>query len=126
MEKEKLAKLAAQASLNSYSPYSNFPVGAALVTKDGKVFLGCNVENASFGLTNCAERTAIFKAVSEGNRKFTKIAISADSVLPAYPCGVCRQVMSEFAPNLQILVAGCGGDIIETSLSELLPNQFTL
>ena len=89
----------------SYSPYSHFAVGAALLSTDGQVFTGCNIENSSFGATNCAERTAIFKAVSEGIKDFKAIAIVCSGDQPAYPCGICRQVMSEFFnPDTRIIV----------------------
>ena len=126
MENEKLIKLAKEAKEFSYSPYSKFRVGAALLCKDGRVYTGCNVENAAYGPSNCAERTAIFKAVSEGNKEFEKIAIVTDSQSPEYPCGVCRQVMNEFAPNLEIIVAGESGEFRVTTLSELLPHAFNL
>lgn len=101
IEKEKLEKLfqqALEASEKSYSPYSHFPVGAAVLTECGDVFTGCNVENRSYGLTNCAERTAVFKAVSEGKTKITAVAIAAPKAdYPVGPCGACRQVLTEFA-----------------------------
>ena len=94
---QRLLTAAAEASRNAHAPYSHFHVGAALMTEDGTVFTGCNVENISYGLTNCAERTAIFKAVSEGHRRMTAIAITcADEMVFPYPCGACRQVMAEF------------------------------
>ena len=93
-----LLALARLAMENSYSPYSHYAVGAALLSADGRVFQGCNIENASFGLTNCAERTALFKAVSEGARDFTAIAIASNGSAP-YPCGACRQALNEFAPQ---------------------------
>lgn len=94
--KEILLKLAAEARDHSYSPYSHYSVGAALLTKDGKIYQGCNIENASFTPTICAERTAFFKAIYDGVRAFSAIAIIGSGELPAFPCGVCRQVMSEF------------------------------
>ena len=126
MDNEKLIEVAKKAKEFSYSPYSKFRVGAALLCEDGSVYTGCNVENAAYGPSNCAERTAIFKAVSEGNKKFKKIAIISDQASPTYPCGVCRQVMSEFAPNLEIIAAGMDGGFIVTNLKDLLPNQFKL
>ena len=119
---ETLRKLAREAMKRSYSPYSNYAVGAALLCADGRIFQGCNVENASFGLTNCAERTAIFKAVSEGATEFTAIAIAARQSAP-WPCGACRQVLNEFAPGIRVLVTWDGGDD-ELSLNELLPHGF--
>ena len=115
--------LAVKAMENSYSPYSHYPVGAALLSTDGRVFLGCNIENASFGLSNCAERTAMFKAVSENVHSFSILAIAAKNSAP-YPCGACRQVLSEFAPDLKILVTWDNGKVEATSLSELLPHGF--
>ena len=106
----------------SYSPYSHYPVGAALLCADGRVFQGCNIENASFGLTNCAERTAMFKAVSEGATEYTAIAIAATVSAP-WPCGACRQVLNEFAPGIRVLVVWDGGED-EMSLNELLPHGF--
>lgn len=94
-----LVALAIDASKNAYVPYSHFPIGAALKTKEGHVFTGCNIENASFGLTNCGERTAIFKAVSEGYKDLTEIAIYGETQEPVSPCGACRQVMAEFFPS---------------------------
>jgi len=100
-----------------------YAVGAALLSADGRVFTGCNIENASFGLTNCAERTAMFKAVSEGAREFTAIAIASKASAP-YPCGACRQALNEFAPNLRILVTWGDGLVEETTLPKLLPHGF--
>lgn len=116
-----LLDLAREAMKRSYSPYSSYPVGAALHAKDGRVFLGCNVENASFGLTNCAERTAVFKAVSEGAVSFDVLAIAAKT--KAWPCGACRQVLNEFAPDLRILVTW-DDNVEEKTLAELLPEGF--
>ncbi|MBR0508119.1 MAG: cytidine deaminase, partial [Clostridia bacterium] len=95
----KLLKLAAEARNHSYSPYSHYAVGAALLTKDGRIYQGCNIESASFTPTICAERTAFFKAVFDGVREFSAIAVIGTGVLPAYPCGVCRQVMAEFCDS---------------------------
>ena len=127
---ETLLEMARQAMLRSYSPYSGYPVGAALLCADGRVFQGCNIENASFGLTNCAERTAMFKAVSEGVTEFTDIAIvgSLDgkkNTLVTGPCGVCRQALYEFCgPRLRVLMAKSEDDYIETTLGDLLPYGF--
>ena len=117
----RLLQQAREAMKRSYSPYSSFPVGAALHCTDGRVFLGCNIENASFGLTNCAERTAVFKAVSEGAVSFDVIAIAART--KAWPCGACRQVLNEFAPNIRILVTW-DNNVEEMNLRELLPEGF--
>ena len=120
---EELLALARKAMEYSYSPYSHYAVGAALLCADGRVFTGCNVENASFGLCNCAERTALFKAVSEGAREFTTLAISSNGSMP-YPCGACRQALNEFAPEIRILEIAGDGQIVKTSLPELLPHGF--
>ena len=128
MSKEQLASLAIEAMKKAYSPYSGYKVGAALLCEDGTVYTGCNVENASFSATNCAERTAIFKAVSEGKKQFTAIAICGgkdgviEDIFP--PCGVCRQVMREFCEDdFQIYLVG--KDRIESyTLSEILPVSF--
>ena len=125
-----LIELAKQASENSYSPYSKFKVGAALLCKDGTVFLGCNVENVSFGATNCAERTAIFAAIINGHRDFSKIAVVgiSDGKINNFtpPCGICRQVLSEFCKgDFEIILTDKNG-IKKLSLSELLPFPFEL
>lgn len=119
---EKLLELAKEAQKYSYSIYSHFAVGAALHCTDGRVFTGCNIENASFGLTNCAERTAMFKAISEGARDFDIIAISSNGAAP-WPCGACRQVLNEFAPNIRVIVTW-DGNVAEEPLSTLLPHGF--
>ena len=120
---EQLLDLAREAMRRSYSPYSRFRVGACVLCEDGRLYTGCNVENASFGLTNCAERTAIFKAVSEGASSFVAIAIAADSAAP-WPCGACRQVLNEFAPDIRVLVTWGDGQVGKTTLNELLPHGF--
>ena len=122
MTDEKLLELALDARKNAYVPYSGYAVGAALLTEDGKVFAGCNIENAAYGNTLCAERTALVKAVSEGYRKFTKIAIASSGSAP-YPCGACRQSLYEFAPGLEVLVTW-DGHVERAPLSELLPHGF--
>ena len=119
---ETLLALARQAMERSYSPYSNYAVGAALLCADGRVFQGCNIENASFGLTNCAERTAMFKAISEGAEEFTTIAIAASGSAP-WPCGACRQVLNEFAPGIRVIVTW-DGNVDEMCLDQLLPHGF--
>lgn len=126
-----LIKLAMEARGKSYCPYSGFAVGAALQTKEGKIYQGCNIENAAFTPTNCAERTAFFKAVSEGKRDFVKIAIvggkKGEMTAPA-PCGVCLQVMSEFCKTdeFEIVMAKSEEDYSSKRLSELLPSSFSL
>ena len=116
-----LLMLAREAMKNSYSPYSSYPVGAALHCTDGRIFTGCNVENASFGLSNCAERTALFKAVSEGAREFDVIAIAAKT--KPWPCGACRQVLNEFAPDIRVIVTW-KDHVEEKKLHELLPESY--
>lgn len=120
---EQLLALARQAMEKSYAPYSGYPVGASLLSTDGRVFLGCNVENASFGLSNCGERTAVFKAISEGCTEFEAIAIASKKSAP-WPCGACRQVLNEFAPNIRVLVTWGEGEVAQSTLKELLPHGF--
>ena len=117
-----LIKTAAEGMENAHAPYSGYRVGAALLCADGTIFQGCNVENASYGLTNCAERTAIFKAVSEGDRNFAAIAVVTEN--GGAPCGVCRQVMREFAPNLTIIMGDVQGNYQVLTLPYLLPHSF--
>lgn len=107
----------------AYAPYSNFKVGAAVLTEDGQIFTGCNVENASYGLANCAERTAIFKAVSEGALKLVAIAVVADTKNPVAPCGACRQVMSEFGIG-KVIMSNLENLQYTVTLQELLPYSF--
>ncbi|MER2106454.1 MAG: cytidine deaminase [Solibacillus sp.] len=126
MNKEQLMAQSKLARENAYVPYSKFKVGAALLAKNGTVYEGCNIENASYGLANCAERTAIFKAVSEGVKEFSAIAIVADTPGPCSPCGACRQVIAEFcAPDMPVYLTNLNGDVQETTVSELLPGAFT-
>ena len=108
----------------SYVPYSRFPVGAALLCPDGTVFTGCNIENAAYGPTICAERTALVKAVSEGHREFTTLAVVGKSSDYCWPCGACRQMLYEFAPELVVLVGRGDGQYFKTTLKELLPHGF--
>ena len=119
---EKLLEMAVGMLAYSYVPYSNYPVGAALLGKDGRIFTGCNVENAAYGNTMCAERTALYKAVSEGAREFEAVAIAARGSAP-FPCGACRQSLYEFAPDLCVLVTW-DGHVRKTTLRELLPEGF--
>src|SRR5690349_14770303 len=121
MEYSRLIAAAAAARDKSYAPYSQFAVGAALQTKSGEVYAGCNVENLSFGLTLCAERNAVAAAVSNGSRDFVAVAIVTDSKKPAVPCGACRQVLSEFNPRLKVVSATISGQIQEFDLNALLP-----
>lgn len=125
MKKEELIHEAKLAREMSYSPYSKFKVGAALLTKDGKVYRGCNIENAAYSMCNCGERTAIFKAYSEGEREFAAMSVIADTKRPVPPCGACRQVIAELCdPNMVIYLANLDGDIKELTVSELLPGAF--
>ena len=124
MTDTKLLALADKAMKNAYAPYSGFCVGAALLCADGAVYQGCNIENAAFSPTICAERTAFAKAVSEGYRKFTRIAIAATTEQFCPPCGVCRQVMMEFAPNLEVICLNGKGEAKHFTLKELLPYGF--
>lgn len=122
-----LVRQACAARLNSHSPYSKFRVGAALLASDGRVFLGTNVENASFGLSNCAERTAVFTAVTAGARKFEAIAVCADGTAPTAPCGACRQVLVEFGLDMIVLIAGedgADGPVRQTTVRDLVPDAF--
>ena len=117
---------ALEARENAYAPYSNFKVGAAVITEDGSVYTGCNIENASYGATNCAERTAIFKAVSEGHKRIKAIAVVGDTKNYTYPCGICRQVIEEFAEeNIKILVVKNESDYLVKTLEEILPGAFS-
>ena len=127
MDNQELIKAAMEAKEHAYVPYSHFRVGAALLTSDGRVFQGCNIENAGYTPTNCAERTAFFKAVYEGVRDFEAIAVNGDADDYLYPCGVCRQVMAEFCDpkTFRILVSNKNGDYLEYTLEQLLPGAFT-
>ncbi|MGM0640784.1 MAG: cytidine deaminase [Thermotogota bacterium] len=120
---DKLYKKALEVRENAYVPYSNFKVGAALLTEDDEIYLGANVENASYGLSICAERNAIFKANSDGKRKYKALMVVAETEGPVSPCGACRQVMTEFG-DYKVYLANLKGDIKETSTSELLPYNF--
>lgn len=126
MTNKELLSIADKAMQNAYAPYSKFCVGAALLCKDGTVFTGCNIENATYGATNCAERTAIFKAVSEGNRDFEAIAIVSSGAGETFPCGICRQVMAEFAPKIKVILRDEAGAEHIYPLMELLPKSFEL
>ncbi|HEL1640210.1 TPA: cytidine deaminase [Streptococcus suis] len=121
-----LIDLSVEVSKNAYVPYSHFPIGAVLVAKDGQVFTGVNIENASFGLTNCGERTAIFKAVSEGVKDFSELIIYGETEKPVSPCGACRQVMAEFfEQNLKVTLVAKDKSTVEMTVGELLPYSFT-
>ncbi|MBN2190287.1 MAG: cytidine deaminase [Candidatus Aureabacteria bacterium] len=122
MENTEYIKEAKKISRSAYAPYSGVKVGAILISEDGKAFEGCNIENASFGLTVCAERVALFKAVSEGKRKFSKIIIASEGQ-DVSPCGACRQVLSEFSPEMTV-VWQKNGKTVSRTLRELLPERF--
>ena len=121
---QELLETAKAARLQSIAPFSNFLVGAAVKTEDGKVYTGCNVESASYGLTVCGERVAIWKALSEGERKFTELAIVADTETLTPPCGTCRQIIWEFAKNATIILGNLHGETQIVSIRELLPRAF--
>lgn len=124
MTREELKSAAVSMLERSYCPYSHFPVGAALECEDGTVYTGCNIENAGYSSTVCAERTAVFKAVSEGHRRFKRIVVAGRSDSPCVPCGECRQVLSEFAPELEVICLDKNGGELTLSLSDLLPHSF--
>lgn len=129
MDDKELMDVAREAMKLAYVPYSKFPVGAALLTKDGRVFKGCNVENASYGLCNCGERTAFFAAVAGGCRPgdFEKLAVAGNTDGPISPCGACRQVIIELGkPELKVLLTNLKGDVMETTAAGLLPYAFYL
>lgn len=121
MTDPRLLDASADARAKAYAPYSTFAVGAALLTDDGRVFTGCNVENVSYGLTMCAERVAVGSAVTHGAVNFRALALTSDSKEPVVPCGACRQVLAEFAPNLRILSSTVSGESAEFRLEVLLP-----
>jgi cytidine deaminase len=122
---EELVKAAIAVRENAYAPASGFAVGAAVLADDGRVFAGCNVENASYGLTVCAERAAVFAAVAAGVRQLRAVAVATDLDEPARPCGACRQVLAEFGPRMAIVLAGRGSVRRHTTLDRLLPEPFT-
>ncbi len=125
--KKELILKAIEARELAYCPYSNFKVGAAVLFEDGNIYTGCNIENASFGATNCAERTAIFNAISHGNKVLKEIAIIGDVNNFTYPCGICRQVISEFAESekIKIYIVKNENEYITTTLEEIMPGSFT-
>lgn len=125
MNNKDLLIAAIAARSRAYAPYSNFKVGAALLAEDGQIFIGCNVENISFGLTVCAERTALVSAIAAGITKFSAIAIVADTTSAISPCGACRQVLAEFAPGLEIILSTLKGPPETYSLTDLLPRAKT-
>ena len=123
MSNKALIAKAYEAMAHAYVPYSGFPVGAALITEDGTLYTGCNIEVASYGATNCAERTAIFKAVSEGHRKISRIAIFSE-LEETFPCGICRQVLAEFSDKIEIII-GTEESYKVYAMTDLLPHSFT-
>jgi cytidine deaminase len=126
MDYKELVKIALQYRERAYNCYSNFKVGAAVLFDSGKVYGGCNIENASFGATNCAERTAIFKGISEGEKEIKAVAIVGDLNSYTYPCGICRQVIAEFGKmDMKIILAKNENDYIVKELSEVFPGAFT-
>ena len=124
MTQQELCRKAQDMLKMAYIPYSRFPVGAALECDDGTVYTGCNIENAAYGPSVCAERVAVFKAVSEGRRKFVRLAVAADTSDFCSPCGVCRQVLHEFAPELEVIMVNREGKTRTVTLPELLPYSF--
>lgn len=124
---KELIKKAIEAKQNSYCPYSNFSVGAAALFEDNIIYSGCNIENASYGATNCAERTAIFNGVSKGNRKLKAIAIAGDSKDFTYPCGICRQVMLEFAESddMMVYIVKNENEVLKIKIKDLIPGPFS-
>ncbi|OIJ16700.1 cytidine deaminase [Anaerobacillus alkalilacustris] len=126
METNRLIDEAKLAREKAYVPYSKFKVGAALLTKDGKIYHGCNIENAAYSMCNCAERTALFKAYSEGDTKYSALCVIADTARPVPPCGACRQVITELCPkDMKIILTNLHGDIEETTVENLLPGAFS-
>jgi cytidine deaminase len=125
MEERELIKEAIKAREFAYTPYSNFKVGAALLSKDGQLFHGCNIENAAYSVTNCGERTALFKAYSEGVTKFETLVVVADTDRPVSPCGACRQVIAELCdPEMEVVLTNLKGDISRITVADLLPGAF--
>lgn len=126
MNIEQLIEEAKKAREKAYVPYSKFGVGAALLTTDGKVYHGCNIENAAYSMCNCAERTAVFKAFSEGDRQYQMMAVVADTDRPCSPCGACRQVIAELCPKeMKVVLTNLKGDVLETTVEQLLPGAFS-
>ncbi|MBB4825755.1 cytidine deaminase [Sporosarcina luteola] len=126
MDKEQLMAESKKARDKAYVPYSKFPVGAALLAEDGTVYHGCNIENSAYSMTNCAERTAFFKAVSDGVKSFKALAVVGDTEGPVSPCGACRQVIAEFCgPDMPVYLTNMSGDVLETTVADLLPGAFS-
>ncbi len=126
MDVEKLVAESKKAREKAYVPYSKFPVGAALLAEDGTIYHGCNIENSAYSMTNCAERTAFFKAVSDGVRSFKALVVVADTEGPVSPCGACRQVIAEFCSgSMPVYLTNLNGDVEETTVAKLLPGAFS-
>ena len=126
MNNEQLIDEAKRARERAYVPYSKFGVGAALLTTDGKVYHGCNIENAAYSMCNCAERTALFKAYSDGDKDYQMLAVVADTDRPCSPCGACRQVISELcSKDMKVILTNLKGDILEITVEDLLPGAFS-
>lgn len=126
MNLEQLIEEAKIARDKAYVPYSKFPVGAALLSENGRVYHGCNIENAAYTVGNCAERTALYKAYSDGDTKFTALVVTADTERPVPPCGACRQVISELCPkDMKVILTNLKGDIQELTVEQLLPGAFS-
>lgn len=126
MDVEKLIAESKKAREKAYVPYSKFPVGAALLAEDGTIYHGCNIENSAYSMTNCAERTAFFKAVSDGVRTFKALVVVADTEGPVSPCGACRQVIAEFCDgSMPVYLTNLNGDVQETTVAKLLPGAFS-
>jgi len=124
MDYEAVIKKAQKAREHAYAPYSGFKVGAALLAANGEVYSGCNIENSSYGLSMCAERVAVYKAVCAGTKDFRALVLATDTTEPASPCGACRQVLAEFSPELEIIMVNLSGQRLQKSLRELLPLAF--
>lgn len=126
MEKSRLIEEAKLAREKAYVPYSKFKVGAALLTTEGKIYHGCNIENAAYSMCNCAERTALFAAYSEGEKDFDTLCVIADTKRPVPPCGACRQVIAELCPgDMKVILTNLQGDVEETTVEKLLPGAFS-
>lgn len=125
MTDQELLKMAEEARANAYVPYSHFQVGAALLCDSGNIYTGCNIENASYSMTICAERTALAKAISAGERSFTALAVVCDTKGPGSPCGACRQFIVEFSPGCRVIMGNLRGDVLVRTVAELLPGFFS-
>ncbi|MCS6866138.1 MAG: cytidine deaminase [Gemmataceae bacterium] len=121
---DRLLAAARAARTQAFAPYSQFAVGAALESADGQIFPGCNVESASYGLTICAERNALFRAICDGARSFVRIVVVTDTETPTPPCGACRQLLWEFAPEAEVLLVNLRGDMVQYTVRELMPGAF--